>query len=201
MVTLGVWPSDPAQAKESMGQAAADSQTKVTHKNTSDQIDDSACKGKTIVMMEETFDDGSKVLEQVVRLDNGKDLKHGLTTTYWPDGSKRMEVEYVCGTLHGTKVAYFTDGTRRSVGEYVNGKEQGKWIEWYRDGKKAKQFSMDHGAWNGMFTVWYTNGQKRMEVQYVNGQRQGRLHGWDDKGHLVHQIDYVDNMPQPTPAP
>lgn len=158
------------------------------------------CDGKPIERVEEYWPDGSpRFLQEVVIDEEGNEIPHGLTAQFWPNGQKKLELEYNCGVRDGQRVAWYEDGKLWSQGEFVNGKDHGHWIVWFSDETKSQEFTMVHGAWHGVHTVWGANGTKRMEVEWVDGKRQGPLKIWDADGNLFSADHYVDDIRQPTP--
>jgi len=161
----------------------------------------SYCDGKPIEITEETWADGKlRIREEVVIDEDGSQIRHGLSSLYWPNGRKKLEMEYYCGVKHGVRVAWYEDGQQWSEGEYVYGKDHGKWTVWFPGGAKSQEFTMEHGAWHGPHTVWNAEGTKLLEETWVHGRRQGVLKIWDEEGNLADVDHYVDNIRQPMPT-
>ena len=172
-----------------------------------DYLDTSQCEGRPVETIEDNYPDGSLGRRrEVVRLDDGTHVSHGLTTTFWEgewegEVRKKLELEFVCGVRHGLKRAWHQNGDKWQEGHNINGKGHGEWTTWAPGGVLVQRFTLDHGAWHGPFTWWYLNGQKRMEVEWVNGRKQGPEIYWDEDGNEVKRIEYVDGVPQPTSGP
>ena len=165
---------------------------------TAAEPDASACEGRPVEIVEETWPNGNpKKRESVVKLDDGTVVPHGKTTTFWEEGGRKLEIISVCGVRHGPKYAWHSNGSKWQVCEYFNGKDHGKWTIWDANGAMARQWTMDHGAWDGLYTAWHPNGQKRKEVLWVHGRKQGPEILWDDDGNEVRRITYADGVPQP----
>ena len=166
------------------------------------QPDTSECDGKTVETIEEQWPDGTvKLRREVVKQDDGTDISHGVTTTFWEGGQKKLEMYVVCGVRHGPKRTWHSNGNKWSEGEFVNGKENGVWRLWYYEGEPLQQFTMVHGAWHGTYTEWHQNGKKKMEVEYIHGLKQGPQIYWDELGNEMIRIEYVDNVRQPIVRP
>ena len=159
------------------------------------------CDGKPIENVAEKWDNGNqRLLEEVVIGEDGEQIRHGLSTIYWPSGAKKLEMEYHCGVKHGLKMAWYENGEPWSEGEFVNGRDHGTWTVWFVDGTKSVEFTLDHGAWNGLHTVWDAAGRKRLAAEWVHGLRQGVVRIWDPEGVLISQDQYHDNVAQPMPS-
>jgi len=161
----------------------------------------SPCVGRPVERVEEEWEDGMPRFWQEVAIDeDGSQIPHGLTTQFWPNGQKKLEMMYNCGLREGPRRSWYEDGSLWAVGEFKNGRDHGTWEVWYPDGTKSQEFTMDEGAWHGTHTTWHPNGQKRSEVLWVHGQRQGPARVWDEDGNLVKVDHYVDNVRQPMPV-
>ncbi len=159
--------------------------------------DDSNCRGRLIEVIEKTQLNGEVLFRQeVVRLDDGRVTPHEKTTESWKDGSKRLELEYVCGVRHGARREWHRNGNLSQEGGYPNGKEHGTWTEWYPDGTLERRWRLDHGTRNGTDTEWHPNGKKRRDVVWINGRKHGPEIHWDELGREQHRIVYVNGVGQ-----
>lgn len=162
--------------------------------------DSTECADRPIERVEELGPDGTlRFREEVVIDDEGNEIPHGLTTQFWPNGQKRLEMEYNCGVKDGPRVTWYQDGKIWSQGAFADGRDHGHWVVWFPDGTKSQEFTMIRGMWHGVHTLWDATGQKRREVAWVNGKRQGPLRVWDEEGNLISEEQYVDDIEQPTP--
>ncbi len=89
---------------------------------------------------------------------DGKPLKNGQFTLYYPNGAKMME------------------------GDYKNGKQDGFWRQYYDSGQQSALNEYHDGVMNGLHVLWHPNAQKAEEGQYVNGKREGKWRHWDIYG-------------------
>ena len=188
-----------AKNANSSTQAVGDAQKPTTSAaTTAAEPDASACEGRPVEIVEETWPNGNPQFRQaMVNLDDETVVPHGKTTTFWEEGGRKLEIIYVCGVRHGPKLAWHANGNRWQVCEYFNGKDHGKWTIWDANETMARQWTMIHGAWNGHYTAWYPNGQKRKEVEWVYGRKQGPEIFWDEDGYEVRRIIYADGVQQP----
>ncbi len=159
------------------------------------------CDERTVEVIGEDYAEGKpRYRDEVVRDDEGNYVRHGVSTIWWENGEKKLELHYVCGVKHGPKRAWWEDGAVWSSGGFYKGKDHGTWIVWDPDGTKARQYHLIEGKWHGFFTIWYPNGQKKMEVEFVDGRQQGLMTLWDDQGTTLRTIEYVDGHEQPMPG-
>ncbi|MCA9245945.1 MAG: hypothetical protein KDA42_02490 [Planctomycetales bacterium] len=96
----------------------------------------------------------------------GQDVKHGVWTSWYPNGQEHIR------------------------GEYRDDLEVGKFTWWYSNGQKALEGSYVDGKPEGRWTWWHENGQKATEGSYENGTLAGRWMGWTEDGKLVRQEEH-----------
>ena len=159
------------------------------------------CDERTVEVIGDDYAEGKPVYrDEVVRDDEGNYVRHGVSTTWWESGKKKLELNYVCGVKHGPKRTWWENGAVWSLGGFYNERDHGTWIVWDPDGAKTRQYNLIKGKWHGFFTIWYPNGQKKMEVEFVDGRQQGLMTLWDDQGTTLRTIEYVDGHEQPMPG-
>lgn len=130
--------------------------------------------------------------------ENGEEISHGITTLYWPEGTKKTQISYVCGVRHGPVFSWHAEnGVLWQKAGFCNNRDHGDLLTWSTDGLLQRRFSVEGGMWHGQFTDWYEDGSKRFEVQWVRGKRQGPAIWWDQTGRQHFRIDYIDNVRQP----
>ncbi len=64
--------------------------------------------------------------------------RHGNSTTWYPNGNKRVEGDYIRGKKHGKWVTYHRNGTKKAVEVYYNGKRMKK-SKYDRNGKEVAE--------------------------------------------------------------
>ncbi|HPF66461.1 MAG TPA: hypothetical protein PLC20_02185 [Flavobacteriales bacterium] len=72
---------------------------------------------------------------------NGK--RHGIWTSYGPDGKVRSRSEYRDGVLHGPSVVFHPNGQPYYTGDYLNGKATGTWRFFDEEGIEVKRVTYD----------------------------------------------------------
>jgi antitoxin component YwqK of YwqJK toxin-antitoxin module len=124
----------------------------------------------------------------------GPKLEEVIEDTH-PDGSPRLIVYYedVDGFKEKVKVAtFYKDGMKRYEGEFVNDKRDGYWIYWYENGNKWSEGYFKEDLRDGFGTTWHKNGQKHYEGSYKDGIRDGVWTFWTPEGEVVKKIDYEE---------
>ncbi|MHC4695668.1 MAG: toxin-antitoxin system YwqK family antitoxin [Planctomycetota bacterium] len=193
-------PADATVRERTPIAAGPDTGGQATSGTRGDRPEPTVCDNKPMERLEEHWPNGNpKFFQEVVIDDEGNEIPHGLHTQFWPNGQKKLEMEYDCGVRHGPRLTWYESGKLWSQGEFVNGKDHGHWVVWYSDEKKSQEFTMVNGVWHGVQAFWDSNGQKRMEVEWVDGKRQGPLRLWGEDGDLKSADHYVDDIKQPTP--
>ena len=96
----------------------------------------------------------------------GKDVKHGVWTSWYPNGQEHIR------------------------GEYRNDLEVGKFTWWYSNGQKALEGLYREGKPDGRWVWWHENGQKATQGDYELGSLAGRWMGWTTDGKLVRQEEH-----------
>jgi len=92
-----------------------------------------------IKTIEETTSDGKRVVMQVKIGADGKEIRHGLFTAYYPNGNKWGESHFKDDVQDGKFTEWFSTGVKKREGQYDAGKPDGLWTEWDRNGNQIKQ--------------------------------------------------------------
>ncbi len=107
----------------------------------------------------------------------GKDEKHGPSTTWYPSGQVKMQATYE----NDVPVGHFT------------------W--WYSNGQKALEGAYDVGKPNGKWTWWHQNGQKSAQGDYASGHPTGPWSWWRDDGKVAQSADFTEASSQSAKVP
>lgn len=65
--------------------------------------------------------------------------RHGIWTTWRPNGMKWSENTYNLGVLEGKTVSYYENGQVHYIGYYKNDEKEGKWIFFNEEGEQIKE--------------------------------------------------------------
>lgn len=113
------------------------------------------------------------------------DLKEGLTTFYYPDGTVKKTVPFVNGLEHGNAFEYSDDGriitleeyrrgfiiNRENINRYGrNGLKQGRWKYFYEDGSLKEEGSFRNDKKDGFFKTYDRNGNLLELTKFVDGE-------------------------------
>lgn len=153
-----------------------------------------ASSGRPIVRI--TTDGDGYLHEVSVHIEpDGREVPHGRTTIYRPDGIVYMVEYYNMGTLDGMFVKYDQRGDIEIEGEYRNGVLSGTRKTWHRDMGQIEYDTYWQGGRYGPSYTTTLNGKILSQETYVNNQ----LHGislWIDYGEgIVVFEQYVDGNP------
>ena len=85
---------------------------------------------------------------------------------------------------------FYPDGTVRIEGEYLHGVKHGRWVSYYEDGTKWSEGYYADGINDGATRTWHENGKKYYEGFYKKGERSGTWKFWDEDGEFIKEIDY-----------
>jgi antitoxin component YwqK of YwqJK toxin-antitoxin module len=69
--------------------------------------------------------------------------RHGMWTSYFPDGRPQSFAGYLDGVLHGTKVVYHPSGATYYTGDYIKGRQVGVWRFFDEQGKPSRTITYD----------------------------------------------------------
>lgn len=111
----------------------------------------------------------------------GKDEKHGVWTSWYANGQKKMEGRYEYDMPVGKFGWWYPNGQKASQGVYANGVAHGKWIWWHKTGQKSARGEYVRGSQVGRWTWWHTTGKVASKSEIVA----------DGKARVV-------DLPQPT---
>ena len=98
----------------------------------------------------------------------GAPVRHGMWTTWYANGQKKMEGEYKEDVPHGKFSWWHENGQKSLVANYRNGKRDGDWI------------------W------WHENGQKSIQGAYVMDDPSDKWLWWKESGKVAQRADFSD---------
>lgn len=83
---------------------------------------------------------------------------------------------------HGTARCFYPDGTLKIEREYVHGKENGPEKIYYPDGKLWMESHFKDGLLSGPSRSWFKNGQLENDMEFLDGKRHGRTIKYNQDG-------------------
>lgn len=117
------------------------------------------------------------------------DEKDGLWEQYFNNGNPKLQATVVDGVKYdGKYTTYYPDGIKMEEGNYIDGKKESSWYHFnedgsihiiyvYRDDEVEEEFPK-----NGTFDIYWPNDIQRAEYTYKNGKRHGPFKEWFNKG-------------------
>ena len=132
-----------------------------------------------------------KERREVMERADGTVVAHGFRVLYYPDGEKRMEMEYKEGKQIGRATFWHKNGQKSLEGKYLDGKRHGKIVTWHPNGKKASAGTYAEGVPNGILTTWLEDGAKFEEGEYQEGKRHGTMKLYGEDG-MVTRVLYEE---------
>ena len=126
----------------------------------------------------EWYENGQKKLEVVFR--NG--LKDGMESEWFENGQVKNEYEYVGDFKNGSFRTWFKSGVLHKKGNYLEGKLDGEFVEYHSNGKPMESWKYSKGVPDGPYLSWYENGNKKNEHAYEHGKTHGSYKSWHRTG-------------------
>lgn len=101
-----------------------------------------------------------------------------------PDGSELWCQKMVEGKVvkEGPFTLFFPSGSTMLEGMYKDGKQDGDWTTWYDNGQRSAVDHYEDGVQQGKHLGWYPSGTKSAEGQYLHGLKSGKWKRWDESG-------------------
>jgi antitoxin component YwqK of YwqJK toxin-antitoxin module len=124
---------------------------------------------------EETYQNGKIKLRYFVKEIDGNFLKHGLYSTWYPDGTKKEEIVYEKGKKHGKYISWYENGAKYEEGEFKNDQVNGDYTWWYENGTKGGQGQFLDGLRDGTFKSWHSDGRKKSIANFSKGTMDGEV--------------------------
>ena len=120
--------------------------------------------------------------------------RHGTWTEWYENGQKSKEQNWKDGEFHGTQTGWYENGQKKwktIKPGFENG--NGTFINFSPDEKETSQMIYKQGEpWNGTSTHWYENGQKEQEFKFKDGERHGTWTEWYENGQKSAEVNYID---------
>ncbi|WP_088324571.1 redoxin domain-containing protein [Polaribacter tangerinus] len=116
--------------------------------------------------------------------------KTGLHYSYFKDGKKNTEKNYVSNKLHGKYYQWYNNGQLWVEQEYNNGKLQNINQLFSETGKELAKGTLVNG--NGYIFRYNLDGKKVSKQEYKNGQLDGMYTTYDKNGKVVNEYLYSE---------
>ena len=102
---------------------------------------------------------------------NGKE--HGLTKTYFPDGTISTITQYKDNLAYGHHIHYWPNGNLKFDFSYNNDKREGLQKQWYEEGIPYCELSFIDDKEEGMQKAWRRTGKPYINYEVKDGRRYG----------------------------
>ncbi len=104
-------------------------------------------------------------------------IRHGRSTSYYPNGQKESEGQFAYGKRLGAFVWWYPNGQQKTVGEYQKDIEQGDWRWWHENGMREASGTYVDGKMVAEWSVWDVNGKlvKRSSLNELDSSRTKRI--------------------------
>ena len=89
----------------------------------------------------------------------GEPIRHGAFTTYYANGQKMSEGEFVMGEPHGEFTWWSENGQTQTTGAFASGKRVGNWVWWHPNGVKMVTGNYEGGSQVGQWSHWSVDGR------------------------------------------
>jgi antitoxin component YwqK of YwqJK toxin-antitoxin module len=89
---------------------------------------------------------------------------------------------------NGQYNSWYENGNRHEEGEYLDGRKQFTWVTWYEDGQRAEEACYDKGEKTGLNIAWYTN----HDIKFIAPYRDGDLHGLYTRRKTPYDLNHPD---------
>lgn len=123
-----------------------------------------------------------------------EDSLHGLREIFFP-GTEKVEIaeHYDNNVFHGPYKVYYPNGTLRLEAEYVRGSMEGEAKTYYESGQLRDVAFMVKNEENGPFKEYHENGKLKAEGTYIPSPdgplEQGELKEYDENGTLIRKAN------------
>ncbi len=105
----------------------------------------------------------------------------GEVVEFYVLGGIKNQSTYANGLKHGPSTSWYPDGQKESVRYYVKGEKDGFHRGWWPNGNRRFEYNFNDGLYNGHFKEWYEDGKPLHDFQYNNGN-EVRAVGWRENG-------------------
>ena len=100
------------------------------------------------------------------------DIKDGLWTEWFPNGSKMTEAHYTGNIVNGSYDEWYDTGQKKEEKTYLNGKLNGKHSRWFNNGQVVSILNYVNGeVVDGQYFFFTAEGNFAKELNYNNGKK------------------------------
>ena len=150
--------------------------------------EDRYVEGRLLSPRTEYYSPGRKRAEGMVmhpkleleQADNWMDCK---LATYSMDGEP---------VKHGVWTSWYPNGQRKHEGEYREDVPTGEFTWWHENGQKSLVAAYQDGKKHGQWTWWHPSGLKSIQGKYEGDSPASKWLWWHDTGKVARRVDFDD---------
>ncbi len=119
------------------------------------------------------------------------DKENGISTWYYNNGSKELEINYKDGLPDGVSTRWYYNGQKELQENYKDGKKNGSSVRWDNQGRIIEEITFKNDSLHGLYTQYYENGNVKIEGCYFMGKYDSTWTYYDISGMKVGDGSYV----------
>lgn len=96
--------------------------------------------------------------------------ENGISTWYFDNGSKELEINYKEGVPEGMTTRWYYSGQKELQEQYKSGKKDGQSLKWNIQGRLIEEVNFKNDSLHGSYIQYYENGQVKIEGSYNMGK-------------------------------
>ena len=135
-----------------------------------------------------TVHEPKKLQTKTIRVDTG--VQHGICTTFYEDGKKKIVENYKNGRRHGLYLAYYNNGNIHTEQYFVDGIKQGLCSAYFMHGGLCARVNYKDDEHHGEYLTFYNNGMIHITANYNRNRLCGKYATHDNKGNIISSYDY-----------
>lgn len=121
---------------------------------------------------------------------------HGLSESFYIDGTRRQRTDYFENQRHGLQEEYHPNGRLERQIEFKRGVEHGSFVQLDQQGQQLETgrfvFRLREGVWEER----WPNGHLRERATYLDGRREGDVEVFHGNGRPAGGICFTRGVPQ-----
>src|SRR3989344_8243216 len=119
------------------------------------------------------------------------DKLEGAYLEWYPDGTPKLERQYIEGRMDGEQREYFPSGHLKVCAHYKNDQHDGLHEEWHENGVLARKAHFHEVKKEGQMGEWYPNGNSKLDAYFLADQPDGVQTEWHENGQLKVRAEFA----------
>jgi len=124
-------------------------------------------------------------------------LYTGKCVTYYENGNKESEADFLDGKIHGHMISYYPNGNIEEDSEWINGEAAGVTLNYLESGKlstKTTSVNSIDGNHSGYIKYYFESGQLSEEGQVIDDLKEGVWKVYYENGQLMSFENWRNNV-------